>query len=97
MADLMESISLGLAIQVGGLIVSAAILALGLKFAVNGIRGDVAEIKGDIKTLLKSDAQQNERLGKVETEMESRKGWIRRIERGLDSLRELVERRSGSR
>ena len=90
----MESVSVGLAIQVGALIVSAAILALGLKFAVNGMRGDVKEIKGDLKTLLKSDAKQNERLAAVETEAEAKSGWIRRIEEGLNSLRELVARRS---
>lgn len=90
----MESVSVGLAVQVGGLIVSAAILALGLKFAVNGMRLDVSEIKRDLKTLLESDAKQNERLIAIETEADAKSGWIKRIEDGLNSLRELVGRRS---
>ena len=93
----MESISIGLAIQVGGYIVTAAILVLGLKFALNGLRGDMREIKADMKTLLESDAKQNERLVAVETEAESRKGWIRRIEDGLKELRGIIERRGESR
>ena len=88
------AISLDLAIHVGGLIVSAVILVLGMKFALNGLRGDVSEIKGDMKTLVSSDATQNERLVAVETEAEAKKGWIRRIEEGLKELRELIERRS---
>ena len=83
-----------MAVQVGGLIVSAAILALGLKFAVNGMRLDVSEIKRDLKTLLESDAKQNERLIAIETEADAKSGWIKRIEDGLNSLRELVGRRS---
>ena len=83
-----------MAVQVGGLIVSAAILALGLKFAVNGMRLDVSEIKRDLKTLLDSDATQNERLIAIETEADAKSGWIKRIEDGLNSLRELVGRRS---
>ena len=90
----MESVSVGLAVQVGGLIVSAAILALGLKFAVNGMRLDVSEIKRDLKTLLESDAKQNERLIAIETEADAKSGWIKRIEDGLNSLRELVGRRN---
>ena len=90
----MESVSVGLAVQVGGLIVSAAILALGLKFAVNGMRLDVSEIKRDLKTLLESDARQNERLIAIETEADAKSGWIKRIEDGLNSLREFVGRRS---
>ena len=90
----MESGSVGLAVQVGGLIVSAAILALGLKFAVNGMRLDVSEIKRDLKTLLESDAKQNERLIAIETEADAKSGWIKRIEDGLNSLRALVGRRS---
>ena len=90
----MESVSVGLAVQVGGLIVSAAILALGLKFAVNGMRLDVSEIKRALKTLLESDAKQNERLIAIETEADAKSGWIKRIEDGLNSLRELVGRRS---
>ena len=91
------AISLDLAIHVGGLIVSAVILVLGMKFALNGLRGDVSEIKGDMKTLVSSDATQNERLVAVETEAEAKKGWIRRIEEGLKELRELIERRGESR
>ena len=90
----MESVSVGLAVQVGGLIVSAAILALGLKFAVNGMRLDVSEIKRDLKTLLESDDKQNERLIAIETEADAKSGWIKRIEDGLNSLRELVGRRN---
>ena len=82
-----------MAVQVGGLIVSAAILALGLKFAVNGMRLDVSEIKRDLKTLLESDAKQNERLIAIETEADAKSGWIKRIEDGLNSRRELVGRR----
>ena len=91
---MMESVPVGLAMQIGGLIVSAAILALGLKFAVNGMRLDVSEIKRDLKTLLESDAKQNERLVAVETEADARSGWIKRIEDSVNSLRELVGRRS---
>ena len=90
----MGAVSLDLAIHVGGLIVSAVILVVGMKFALNGMRRDVSEIKGDLKTLVASDATQNERLVAVETEADAKSGWIRRIEEGLNSLRELVERRS---
>lgn len=93
----MGSVSVDLALQVGGLIVSAVILVLGMKFAVNGLRGDVSEIKGDMKTLLASDAKQNERLMAVETEADAKSGWIRRIEEGVKELRGIIERRSESR
>ena len=93
----MESISIDLALHLGGLIVSALILLLGVKFAVNGMQRDVSEIKGDLKTLVTSDATQNERLVAVETEAEAKSGWIRRIEEGLKELRERFERRGESR
>ena len=93
----MGSVSIDLAIQVGGLIVSAAILVLGMKFALNGMRRDLSEMKGDLKTLVASDASQNERLVAVETEADAKSGWIRRIEDGLTELRELIDRRSESR
>ena len=93
----MQSIPLDLAIHLGGLLVSAVILVLGVKFAVNGMRRDVSEIKGDMKTLVESDAKQNERLVAVETEAEAKAGWIRRIEDGLKERRGIIERRSESR
>ena len=90
----MSSVSVDLAIQVGGLIVSAAILVLGVKLAINGLRGDLSEVKADMKILLAADAVQNERIVAVEKESEAKSGWIRRIEDGLKDLRKLVERRS---
>ena len=89
----MESISIDLALHVGALVVSAVLLVLGVKFAVNGLRADVTEIKSDMKTLLKSDAKQNERLVAIETEADAKAGWIRRIEEGFRELRERFERR----
>ena len=89
----MESISIDLALHVGALVVSAVLLVLGVKFAVNGLRADVTEIKSDMKTLLKSDAKQNERLVAIETEADATAGWIRRIEEGFRELRERFERR----
>ena len=93
----MESVSIDLAIHVGGLIVSAMILVIGLKFTVNGMRRDVSEIKGDMKTLVASDAKQNERLVAVETEADAKAGWIHRIEEAVKELRGIIERRSESR
>ena len=89
----MESISIDLALHVGALIVSAVLLVLGVKFAVNGLRSDVTEIKSDLKTLLKSDAKQNERLVAIETEADAKAGWIRRIEQSFRDLRERFESR----
>ena len=93
----MGSISIDLALHLGALIVSAVILVIGLKFAMNGLRGDVSEMKVDLKTLIRSDAKQNERLVAVETEADAKAGWIRRIEEGLKELRERFERRAESR
>ena len=93
----MESVSIDLALHLGALLGSALILVIGLKFAMNGLRSDVSEIKGDMKTLVESDAKQNERLVAVETEAEAKAGWIRRIEDGLKELRERFERRGESR
>ena len=93
----MESVSIDLAVRVGGFIVSAAILVLGLKFALNGLRGDMREIKADMKTLLKSDAKQNVKIAEIETEADATSGWMRRLERGFGELLERFERRGESR
>ena len=89
----MESVSIDLAVQVGGLIVAAAVLVVGMKFALNGLRGDMREIKADMKLLLKSDAEQNVKLAEIETEADATAGWIRRIEEGFRELRERFESR----
>ena len=59
-----------------------------VKGSINGIRIKVdhtaaatTEIKSDIKTLLASDAGQNETIGRLEERIESHAGWIRRVER----------------
>ncbi len=90
-------IPIELAVQVGGLIVSAVILVVGLKYALNGMRGDITEIKSDMKTLVGSDAKQNERHAATETEVENTKGWVRRIETGLGELRQVVGMRGETR
>ncbi len=92
----MGSVSVDVALQVGGFIVTAVILVVGMKFVLNGVVGDISEIKGDLKKLLASDSKQNERLAAVETEADAKSGWIRRVEEGLNALRKLVERRSES-
>lgn len=51
-----------------------------LKMSVNGMRGDVREIKGDVKKLVESDSKQNERIGVAEATLRSHEGWIRRVE-----------------
>ena len=93
----MGSVSIDLALHLGALLGSALILVIGLKFAMNGLRNDVTEIKVDLKTLVTSDADQNERLARVETEADAKSGWIRRIEDGLKELRGIIERRAESR
>ena len=92
----METVSIDLALHLGALIVSAVLLVLGVKFAVNGLRADVSEIKGDLKTLLKSDAKQDVKIASIETEADATAGWMRRIEEGFRELRDRFERRSES-
>ena len=85
----MESVSIDLALHVGALLGSALILVLGMKYAVNGLRSDVSEIKGDLKTLLKSDAKQNERLSASETEADAASAWKAETVRSGAGVREL--------
>lgn len=63
--------------------------ALAIKFGLNGVRKDIKDIrkdvhetKGMVQKLVASDAKQDNRLTKLETEVVERRGWIRRIEDG---------------
>ena len=90
----MQSVPLSLLQDSVGWIIAAVTLVVGMRFALNGLRADVGEIKEGMKTLVASDAKQNERIVAVETEQESHKGWVRRLEDGLKELRKIVERRT---
>ena len=100
----MPTVSLDLALQIGGLVLSAAILVLGLKYAINGLSKDVRAIKSevsaihtDVKTLMASDADQDKEIGIIGATQEAHDGWIRRLEKWLERLQALVERRSENR
>lgn len=56
---------------------------VGLRLGLNGLRNDVREIKTDVKGLIGSDGEQNERHARTETR--------------LDNVERIVERRNGPR
>ena len=82
-------IPLALALQVGGYVVSAALIVGGIKWAMNGMREDITEIKALVKAGSEADADQNDRLTALETQQENHKGWIGRLQdlfdRGLEA------------
>ena len=80
-------IPLELALQIGGMVLTAVGLVAGLKYALNGLRSDVCEIKADVKTIIKSDGEQNIAIEVLETKHEAHDGWLGR-------LQELIDRRS---
>ena len=81
---------LDVVLNVGGLILTAVVLVVGMKYALNGLREDIAEIKGDLKTLLASDAEQDVEIGRMEERIETHTGWLER-------LQEITERRGEAR
>lgn len=70
---------------------------MAVKSALNGTRADVREIKGDLKTLITSDADQNERLVAIEAVQEAQHGWIERLEEWLRRLERIIDRRGEER
>jgi len=63
-------------------------LFIGLRGGLNGMRESqrrtektMSEIHKDVKSLARSDAKQSERLGIVETKLDSFHGWITRVEK----------------
>ena len=88
---------LDVVLNVAGLILTAVVLVVGMKYALNGLREDIAEIKGDLKTLLASDAEQDVDIAEIRTKQEAHKGWVERLEKWLERLQGIIERRGETR
>ena len=74
------------ATAVGTAVFTAASAWFGVKGSVNGMREtlketrtDVGEVRSEIRTLVASDAGQNERLGRIEERVEAQHGWLRDV------------------
>lgn len=96
--------SIGTAIKVAAALVavvgpvfSAGAAYMAVKSSLNGVRAavkrtdeGVTEIRGDVKTLVASDATQNAEISGMKATIEAHHGWIGRVER-------IAERRGESR
>ena len=92
-----HTMTLELVLEVGGLVLTAVVLVVGMKFALNGLREDVREIKVDVKALLASDADQDVEIAELKTRQESHTSWVERLEKWLERLQEITERRGEAR
>ena len=81
-----EQLAVALAVAVPIFTAGAAWAAV--RVGLNGVRDDTAEIKEHLKGLGDSDAKQNERLGVLETAQKAQAGWIGRLERWIEKLRD---------
>ena len=100
-------------LSVGQLVLIGAILApvftagaawAAVKGSINGMRRQAEgtnkvldEISAKLEKRAESDAEQNERLGSIEAKQEAHEGWIGRLEKWLERLQDLIERRSEER
>lgn len=86
-------IPIELAIQVGGIVVTAVILVVTMKVTLNGMQDNVRETRKDVKTLLNSDREQDVKIAGIIVEQEATKGWVRRVETGFERLQAIIDRR----
>lgn len=87
----MDALTFDLAtvIKIVGWVVAIVGFAVAIKFGVNGLREDVKSMKKILEERTTSDGVQDNRLIKLETEADERRGWIRRIEE--TSAKEIAE------
>ncbi len=82
-----------IAIQIGGLAVTAVALVVTMKVTLNGMQENVRETRADVKKLLDSDRDQDVVLAGIHAEQEATKGWLRRLEAWLVRHQVIIDRR----
>jgi hypothetical protein len=93
-------ISLDLAWQIGMTLIVIVSCYFSVRFGLNGAREAIKRVdrrtenmETDIKTLVQSDARQNERLGVMEANQRATEGWTRRVEERVAANTKVIERR----
>jgi len=72
--------------------IAAPVFTAGAAWAA--VKGALNGMRGDVRQLVASDANQNERLARIEEKVDAYGGWIRRVE---DTANEAWERRREAR
>ncbi len=82
-------IPLDLALNIAGLVMPALAVVGGMKWALNGMRRDILDIKQSVAALVKSDSDQAAEIAAITATQESHQGWMERLEGWVtDGLRE---------
>jgi hypothetical protein len=88
-------IPLDIVLRVGGIIITGGVVVVGIKYAINGMREDIGEIKVSVGKLLVSDSEQSAEIAAIKATASLQQSWIERLEKWITDG--LKDRRSDSR
>jgi len=73
-------IPLDIVLRVGGIIVTGAVVVIGVKYAMNGLRGDIGEIKVSVERLVEPDSAQAAEIAAIKATATLQQSWMERLE-----------------
>ena len=95
-------IPLDLVLRIGTIAIACAVAVLGTKYAINGLKEDVAECRASLEKFLESDAEQSAEIAAIKATISGIKStatlqqsWMERLEGWVTDG--LKDRRSDSR
>jgi hypothetical protein len=88
-------IPLDIVLRVGGIVITGGVVVVGIKYAINGMREDISEIRVAVEALLKSDSNQAAEIAAIKATSGLHQNWMERLEKWItDGFR---DRRNESR
>ena len=88
-------IPLDIVLRLGGIIITGAVVVIGVKYAMNGLRGDIGEIKVSVERLVESDSAQAAEIAAIKATTGLHQNWMERLEKWITDG--FKDRRSDSR
>jgi precorrin-4 methylase len=86
-------IPLDLVLRIGTIAIACAVAVLGTKYAINGLKEDVAECRASLEKLLESDAEQSAEIAAIKATATLQQSWMERLESWVSEG--FRDRRSG--
>ena len=73
-------IPLDIVLRIGGIAVTGGVVVVGIKYAINGMRGDIGEIKESVERLVESDSAQAAEIAEIKATATLQQSWMERLE-----------------
>ena len=76
-------IPLDIVLRVGGIAITSGVVVIGIKYAINGMREDIKEIRTAVEALLKSDSAQAAEIAAIKATAGLHQSWMERLEKWI--------------